>query len=181
MSWRTESSRSIYENRWIAVREDSVSGPAGAGIYGVVRMQHPAVFVVAVDAHDRVCLVALERYPTGNRSIEVPAGGTDGESPRDAAERELREETGLQASEFTEIGFMYALNGIADAPEHVFLATGLTPIPGADATERREEGIDEVSWVPFPEVLRMIRDGAISDGETIAALMFAAIHLGRVN
>jgi 8-oxo-dGTP pyrophosphatase MutT (NUDIX family) len=181
MSWRTESSRSVYENRWIAVREDGVSGPAGAGIYGVVRMQHPAVFVVAVDTHGRVCLVALERYPTGTRSIEVPAGGTDGESPREAAERELREETGLRAGELTEIGFMYALNGIADAPEHVFLATGLEPVPGAHATDRHEEGIDEVSWVPFPEVLGMIRDRQITDGETIAALMFAAIHLGRVS
>ena len=109
------------------------------------------------------------------------AGGTDGESPREAAERELREETGLRAGELTEIGFMYALNGIADAPEHVFLATGLEPVPGADATDRHEEGIDEVSWVPFPEVLGMIRDRQITDGETIAALMFAAIHLGRVS
>lgn len=171
----------MYENRWIAVREDRITGPAGAGIYGVVRMQHPAVFVVALDDLDRVCLVALERYPTGSRSIEVPAGGTDGQSPREAAERELGEETGLLAREFTEIGFMYALNGIADAPEHVFLATGLEQIPGADTTERREEGIDEVSWVPFPEVLGMIRSGRITDGETIAALMFAAVHLGRVS
>lgn len=181
MSWRTESSKSIYENRWIAVREDRVTGPAGAGIYGVVTMQHPAVFVVALDDLDRVCLVTLDRYATGNRSIEVPAGGTDGEPPRDAAERELREETGLRAREFADIGFMYALNGIADAPEHVLLATGLEPIPNADATERHEEGIDEVSWVPFPEVLAMIRRGEITDGETIAALMFAAIHLGRVS
>ncbi|MBD3753662.1 MAG: NUDIX hydrolase, partial [Micrococcales bacterium] len=125
--------------------------------------------------------VTLERYPTGSRSVEVPSGGSDGEPPREAAARELREETGLQASELTEIGFMYALNGIADAPEHVFLATGLKPVPGADATDRQEEGIDEMSWVPFPEVLGMIRDGAITDGETIAALMFAAIHLGRVS
>jgi 8-oxo-dGTP pyrophosphatase MutT (NUDIX family) len=171
----------VYENRWIAVREDRVAGPAGEGIYGVVRMQHPAVFVIAVDEDDRVCLVTLDRYPTGNRSIEVPAGGTDGESPREAAERELREETGLRAHALTEIGFMYALNGIADAPEHVFLATGLAPAPGADTADRQDEGIDEVSWVPFTEVFEMIRDGRITDGETIAALMFAAIERGRVS
>jgi len=181
MAWHTDSSRSVYENRWIAVREDSVTGPAGAGIYGVVKMQHPSVFVVALDDLDRVCVVALERYPTGNRSIEVPSGGSDGEPPREAAERELREETGLKARELSDIGFMYALNGIADAPEHVFLATGLEPLPGADTTERRDEGIDDVSWVPFAQVLQMIRDGEITDGETIAALMFAAIHLRRVS
>lgn len=72
---------------------------------------------------------------------------------------------------------MNALNGIADAPEHVFLARGLTT---ADATtSQREEGIDAVRWVPFADALRLVADGEISDGETIAALAFAGIRLGR--
>lgn len=182
MAWRTESTRTVYENRWIAVREDRVVGPGGPGIYGVVRMQQPSVFVVAVDEHDRVCLIALERYPTGTRSIEVPSGGADGEQPRIAAERELREETGLRAADWTEVGAMYALNGIADAPEHVFVARELSPAAGGtDGADAREEGIDELAWVPLPEVWEMIAAGRITDGETIAALMFAAIHLGRVH
>ena len=92
MTWTTRSSRTVYENRWIEVREDEVTGPDGDGIYGVVRMQQPAVFIIALDENERVCLVELERYTTG-RSLEVPAGGTDGEDPLVAAQRELREET----------------------------------------------------------------------------------------
>jgi hypothetical protein len=65
MTWQTRASRTVYENRWIRVEENDVVGPHGEGIYGVVEMQHPAVFVVAVDDDDRVCLVSLERYTTG--------------------------------------------------------------------------------------------------------------------
>jgi 8-oxo-dGTP pyrophosphatase MutT (NUDIX family) len=176
MTWTTRATRTVYENPWIHVREDQVTGPHGEGIYGVVRMQHAAVFVIALDDEERVCLVELERYTTG-RSIEVPAGGSDGEDPLLAAQRELLEETGVTASEWQHLGRMNALNGIADAPEHVYLAQGLSM---TDATaSQHEEGIDAVRWVPFAEALALVADGSITDGETIAALAFAGIRLGR--
>lgn len=175
MAWQTNDSRIVYENPWISVREDAVTGPAGDGIYGVVTLRHPAVFVVAIDERERVCLVTLDRYTVGH-SIEVPAGGSDGEDPLPAAQRELLEETGLRADEWTPIGTMNALNGVTVAPEHVFLARGLH---AADGEAREEEGIEDVSWVPFDEALRMVADGRISDGETVAALAFAGIRLGR--
>lgn len=177
MAWQTRDSRIVYENPWISVREDAVTGPAGEGIYGVVTVRNAAVFVVAVDDEERVCLVSLERYTTG-RSVEVPAGGTDGEEPLLAAQRELQEETGLQAAEWTPVGFMNALNGVTVAPEYVFLARGLST-SSVDGHGRAEEGIDEVTWVPFADVLAMIADGRITDGETVAALAYAGIHLGR--
>ena len=67
----------------------------------------------------------MQRYTIGRRSLEVPAGATDGEDPLVAAQRELREETGIVAAQWTPLGGMNALNGIADAPELVFLATDL--------------------------------------------------------
>ncbi|MFZ8757807.1 NUDIX domain-containing protein [Microbacterium sp. HMH0099] len=176
MAWYTRATRTVYENRWIRVREDDVTGPHGDGIYGVVEMQQPAVFVIALDEQERVCLVELERYTTG-RSLEVPAGGTDGEDPLVAARRELFEETGVEAADWRPLGRMNALNGIAAAPEHVFLARELT-IRDATASQR-EEGIDAVRWVPFADVLALIADGGMTDGESIAALAYAGIALGR--
>lgn len=179
MVWVTHASDVVYANPWIEVREDQITGPGGDGIYGVVTMRNPAVFVVALDDQDRVCLVTLDRYTTG-ASIEVPAGGGDGEPALVAAQRELLEETGVEASEWTELGTMHALNGIADAVEHVFLARGIRSTGSTTTADAQaEEGIDAVAWVPFADVVQMISDGRITDGETIAAIAYAGIRLGR--
>lgn len=177
--WHTLGSRTVYENRWMSVREDDVERPdGGRGIYGVVTVRHVAVFVVAVDEDARVVLVEVDRYTTGPGSIEVPAGSTDGEDPLAAAQRELREETGLAADEWTEIGRMFGLNGLAHAPEVVFLARGLRTVGGDDP---EAEGISAVHRVPFAEAMAMVADGTITDSETIASLAFAAIALGRIS
>lgn len=177
MGWITHASRTTYENAWIRVREDDVTGPGGRGIYGVMTVRNPAVFIVAIDADDRICLVTIDRYTIG-RSVEVPAGGSDGEDPLVAAERELFEETGYRARKWERLGTTHALDGVAEATEHVYLAREVERA-GDAAGSRAEEGIDTVAWAPFDEVLRMIADGRITDGETIAAIALAGIRLGR--
>lgn len=181
MTWPVRETRVVYENPWIRVREDAVTRPDGGdGIFGVVEVQRPAVFVVALTDDDEIVLVTLDRHTVGT-SVEVPAGGTDGEDPLVAARRELAEETGLVAGTWRQVGTMNALNGICRAPEVVFLATGLEEASGTDDTAaRHEEGIRDVRRVPVAEVLGLVSDGTITDGETVAALMFALVALGRV-
>lgn len=179
MPWETRASRVVYENRWISVREDDVVRPDGGdGIYGVVTVRHTAVFVVPVTDAGEVVLVRMFRYTEGRESIEIPAGGTDGEPPLEAARRELREETGLEADSWRDLGELTSLNGVADAPGRVYLAQGLRPSGVAPAME--EEGITEVLTVPWERAMEMVRTGEIHDGETMAPLLRAGIALGRI-
>jgi 8-oxo-dGTP pyrophosphatase MutT (NUDIX family) len=179
MPWQTSSSRTVYANPWIEVHEDDVVRPDGSpGIYGVVELRRPAVLVVPLTVDDEVVLVEVERYTVG-ASLEVPAGGTDGEDLLVAAARELREETGLVAAHLEPIGRTFALNGICVAPEHVVLARDLRT-DGAAEESQRAEGITAVRRVPWRAAMELVRDGTVSDAETVAALMLAALALGRV-
>jgi len=177
--WPVTGSRIAYENSWIRVVEDDVIRPNGtAGIYGVMELRQPAVFVVAVNDREEVLLETVDRHTVG-LSVEVPAGGSDGEDLLAAAQRELYEETGYIAERWRSIGSMNALNGVCRATEHVFLAQGLSRASGGD--DATAEGISAVSWVPWPEVISMIAHGTITDGETLASLLHAAIALGRIS
>lgn len=179
MPWPVTASEVVYSNRWITVEDQQVTMPDGRpGQYGLVTMVNDAVFVVALTDADEILLVDIDRHTVG-RSLEVPAGGTDGDDPLVAAQRELLEETGHSAAEWVRLGGMDALNGVCRAPEHVYLARGLTP--ARDATDdQHEEGIAAVRAIPIPEVLQLVRTGGIRDGETLAALLLALLELGRV-
>lgn len=185
MGWRVQTTRVVYDNPWIRVREDQVVRPDQAqGIYGVVEVKKPAVFVVALTDDDAIWLLTVDRHTVGP-SLEVPAGGGDEDDLLEAARRELAEEAGLAAEHWVELGGIDSLNGVCRAPGTVFLATGLASAPGRHAeamtaSEQHREGITGPRAVPVPEVLDLVRAGDIRDAEALAALLLALAHLGRI-
>lgn len=172
--WRTTSSKKVYENEWIGVREDAVVRPDGLpGIYGVVHFKHVAVGVLAVEG-DEVYLVGQYRYPLDAYSWEIPEGGcAGGEDPLEAARRELEEETGLRAEHWVGLGEAHLSNSVSDEYALWFLATDLTQ------GEQRPEGSERISVrkVTLACALAMALNGEITDALSLLAIM--SYHLMR--
>ena len=176
--WKRVSRRVGYQNPWITVFHDEVVRPDGSpGIYGVVHFDNTAVGVVAIDHQDRVALVVQHRYTLGHRSWEIPEGGAPpGESPLEGAQRELREEAGVVASDWREITRIHVSNSVTDEEAILFLATGLTH--GPTALESTESDLT-LDWVAFHEVMAMVMDGRITDAMSVVALQRIALERGR--
>jgi 8-oxo-dGTP pyrophosphatase MutT (NUDIX family) len=165
----TLSTRLVYENRWMRVREDSIRRQDGSGgIYGVV--EKPDFVTIAALEQGILHLVEQYRYPIGARFWELPQGSWETNpavDPRELAQRELREETGLEASAMTYAGNLLQGYGYATQAYHVFLATGLRP--GPVRLEHEEQGLISRPFA-LADVEGMIRDGTIRDATTVAAL-----------
>ncbi len=167
------SRRVAYDNPWITVWHDEVTRPDGGhGIYGVVHFENLAVGVLVLDGEDRTLLVAQHRYTLDEVSWEIPEGGVPaGESALDGAQRELREETGLTATTWVELGRLALSNSVTDERAVLFLATGLTH---GDAEPEATESL-ELRWLPFSEALAMTLDGRISDVLSVVAIERVAL------
>lgn len=172
------SSRQVYANNWMTVREDAIRRPDGSeGIYGVVDKPDYAL-VLARHSDDRFVLVEQFRYPLGMRRWEFPQGavGLTAVHPDVLAARELREETGLRATTMTHLGLLDVAAGISSQRGHVFLATGLSE--GAHEREHEEQDLQQ-GWFSRTQIEQMIRTGEITDAQSIAAWTLLALHDAR--
>jgi 8-oxo-dGTP pyrophosphatase MutT (NUDIX family) len=172
--WKTLSSRAVYENPWIGVREDSVIRPDGSpGIYGVVHFKNRAVGVLPVDRDGAIWLVGQYRYPLDAYSWEIPEGGSpETESPEETARRELREETGILAGRLELVASSHLSNSVCDEVGYVFRATDLSQ--GADEQEGTERIV--VRRVKWEEAWRMLKAGEITDSLSVIAILNEAVR-----
>jgi ADP-ribose pyrophosphatase len=175
--WKTLSSRPIYENPWMRLREDVAEMPDGrTTIYGVVTFGHCVGVVPFVD-EDHVLLVRQYRYVQGeNHRWEIPTGGVHpGEDLEEAAQRELAEEAGYHARRLMHVSSYYTSKCICDETAHLYLGEDLVPTEAPpDETEFLQRRI-----FAFDEVLRLVLEGEIMDNMSIIAILLAARRRGE--
>jgi ADP-ribose pyrophosphatase len=170
-AWRTLTTREVYSNPWIRVREDLAEMPDGRRtVYGVIEIP-PAVGVLPFLDARTVVLVGQYRYVARAFHWEIPTGAMKpGETEDAAVQRELAEEAGYEAARLVKLCTFDTSKSVLDETAHVYLAEGLRPVVRAgDDTE-----FIEVRAFPFDEVLRMVERSEIVDSLTVVAILHAA-------
>lgn len=171
---RVTASDRAYEGRIINVRVDDVALPDGHIAKREVVEHAPVVAIVPIDGDRNVVLVRQYRLSAEGVLLEIPAGGVDdGETIEDAAQRELREETGCRAGNLERIGGFYVSPGYVTEFIHLFLARDLTDDP-LDGDEDEEI---EVVRMPLADAIALVDRGEIKDGKTIVGLLLVSRSL----
>ena len=167
--WTKKSEKVIYDNPWITVREHQVIDPSGNDtIYGVVSAKHRAVGIIPLDEHYNTWLVGQFRYPLGLYSWEIVEGGGKFHiDPVESAKRELKEETGLEAREYTKILTLQTSNCISDEVAIIYVAKGITEgIASPDDDEKLK-----VVKIPFEQAYQLVMEGRIQDGMSVGGIL----------
>ena len=171
---KTLSSEKIFDGRILHIRRDTVQLPNGAQAFREV-VDHPGgVCVLALDGENRALLVSQFRYPYQEVLRELPAGKLEyGEDPREAAVRELREETGAVPGAFSSLGELYPSPGYCGEIIRMYLARDLS----FGSTDLDEDEFLNVERVPFDKLVEQVLSGEIRDAKTIAAVLKAKLLL----
>ena len=166
--WQVEETVQRYKNSWLEVCEDRVIRPDGqVGSFATVKLR-PGVSALAVDEARQVYLTREFRYAIERDSIEVVSGAVEGdELPLSAARRELREELGIEATEWIDLGSVDPLTSIIHSPATLFLARKLSFLdPDCDSTE-----IIQMVKVKLSQAVRMVMESEITHGPSCVLIL----------
>ena len=177
--WPVAASTDLFRDDWVmALRQDTIRHPGDPGgeTFDRLVLEHPgAVVVLAVDDEDRALCLRQYRHPARRRFVELPAGllDTDHEDPLEVARRELVEEAGLEAGEWTHLTSTYSSPGISAEVMHFYLARQLRHVDRGDFVARHEEADMETFWAPLGDLRRAVVEGRVSDGPLVLAVLMA--------
>jgi ADP-ribose pyrophosphatase len=174
--YHLKSRRDVYRNRWIYLREDQVDRTdGGTSAFGVIEMKAGST-VLALNEAREVYLVKEFKYAIGRASTELISGAIeDGETPQEAAQRELQEEAGLSAREWVDLGVIDPFTTVIQSPNYLFLAMDVRA-----GESRPDEGeVLECIRVPFAEALDMVMRSEITHGGSCIAILKAAKYLDQ--
>lgn len=168
-NWEKISTTVCYSNPWIEVQHHEVINPSGNnGIYGQVNFKNIAVGVIPLDEDGNTYLVGQFRFPLEEYSWEIPEGGCPfDEDVLVAAKRELLEETGFTAQNWTMISKIHTSNSVCNEVGYVFLAEGLTT-GKANPEETEDLQIQKIS---LKEAVDLVMNNQITDSISIAGIL----------
>jgi len=176
-SWPVVGSVDLHRDHWVmALRGDSITMPGEepGEPFRRLCLEHPgAAVVLALDEHDRVVCLRQYRHPVQRRLVQLPAGLVDqqGEDPLEVARRELAEEVGLSAGEWTHLCSTYSSPGISSELVHLYLARDLSDVGRGDFEVHHEEADMEVFRVPFADLLEAVLSGAVQEAGVMIAVL----------
>lgn len=173
MRWTVHGERTLYDSDWVRLALVDVEVPGGPRFeHHVVRVPRPASGTVVYDPVRGVLLLWRHRFITDSWGWEVPGGGVDvGETPEQAAAREVLEETGWRAGALKQTAVYHPSNGLNDQTFYVFIADGAEYVgEPSDASES-----ERIEWMPLVDVKAAVRNGGVRDGLSLTALTTALL------
>lgn len=174
-NWTIKETKKVFENDYFTVLEDDVIKPDGKdGKYATIDFK-PGVCILPVDDEENVYLTKQFRYALGRADLEAAAGVIENEDRLEAARRETREELGIEAEEWTELGKIESDTSITNSTTHLFLARKLS------FHEPKEENTEQIEIVKMKlvEAVERVLSGEITHGQTCVLILKAFLKTAK--